>query len=57
MKYFVKYWMDDEEVIVTAEGLAEFYAQAQACRWEVVLTTITPTEMHFTAYEMETDIF
>lgn len=57
MMYFVKYWMDDEETIATAEELAKFHAQAQANRWEVILTTITPTEMHFTAYDMEENIF
>jgi hypothetical protein len=53
MTYYVTYWMDDTATVVTAEGLAERLATATARGCELVLTTATATEMHFTEYEIE----
>lgn len=53
MTYYVRYWMDDEEAIVTAEELATVTEDARLDGQYLTLDEITATEMHFTIYEIE----
>lgn len=53
MTYHVRYWMDDEEAIVTAEELATVTEDARLAGQYLALDEITATEMHFTIYELE----
>lgn len=53
MTYFVSYWMDETETTVTAEELAALLTEAQQAGRELVLTSMTATEMHFTEFEIE----
>lgn len=53
MTYYVSYWMDETETAISAEELAIRLAEAQQTGRELVLTSITTTEMHFTEFEIE----
>lgn len=53
MTYYVRYWMDDEEAIVTVEELATVTEDARLAGQYLALDEITATEMHFTIYELE----
>ena len=53
MTYYVRYWIEDEETVVTAEELATALETATAQHQYLELTEITATEMHFTIFEIE----
>lgn len=53
MIYYVRYWMDDEEAVVTAEDLATVTEVARLEGQYLALDEITATEMHFTVYEIK----
>lgn len=53
MTYYVHYWMDDEEAVVTAEELATVTEEARLAGQYLALESMTATEMHFTIYDLE----
>ena len=53
MTYYVRYWMDDEEAMVTAEELASVTEDARLARQYLALEEVTATEMHFIIFELE----
>ena len=53
MTYYVRYWMDDEEAVVTTEELAAVLEDARFAGQYLALAEVTATEMHFTIYELE----
>lgn len=53
MTYYVRYWMDDEEAIVTVEELATVTEDAHLAGQYLELEEATATEMHFTIYDLE----
>lgn len=52
MKYFIKYWMDEEETEVNIAALTLWRDMAELNKCEIVLDTVTDTEMHFIEYEI-----
>ena len=53
MTYYVRYWMDDEETIVTVEELATATEDARLAGQYLALEEVVATEMHFTIYDLE----
>jgi hypothetical protein len=53
MTYYIKTWMDDEEMETTANGLATMVANAAQNGMEIVLVDATATELHFVAFDKE----
>ena len=53
MTYYIKHWMEDEEMETTAVGLATMTENAKQNGLEIVLVNATATELHFVAYDKE----
>ena len=53
MTYYIKHWMDDEEMETSANGLATMVTNAELNGLEIVLVNATATELHFVAFEKE----